>query len=54
MECINYNINDDSSRRVGSGGGSHCGDFLVFQLSSPPIFPARVCTDDYQLLVDFK
>ena len=29
MECINYNINDDSSRRVGSGGGSLCDSDLV-------------------------
>ena len=121
MQCTNYTISDDASRRVGSGGGSlcdnnvvgwtrfinragnaivrqvpsvgcggqkagwllgayptepwtttfgslcykdetrvscristpirttHCGDFLVFELSSPPFCPARVCTDDYDL-----
>lgn len=28
---------------------THCGNFLVFELLSPPFCPARVCTDDYSL-----
>ncbi|CAF3422308.1 unnamed protein product [Rotaria sp. Silwood2] len=28
---------------------THCGEFLVFELRPPPFYPARVCTEDYDL-----
>jgi hypothetical protein len=121
IECTSYNISDDATRRVGSGGGvlcdrdvvgwtrfidragtaivrqapvlgcggqkagwflgtyptepwttklgslcytdelrvpcrfmtairtTHCGDFLVFELRSSPVCPARLCTEDYDM-----